>query len=63
MKKSLKVVLTGMLLAANVGLFAAPASAMTCQTNDEYIPPEVGEPACEVFLTVMRPICSKFPCG
>ncbi|MDQ3913830.1 MAG: hypothetical protein M3323_00650 [Actinomycetota bacterium] len=63
MKKSMKLVLTGMLLAANIGIFAAPAGAMTCQTNDEYIPPEVGDTACEVFLTVMRPVCSKFGCG
>lgn len=63
MKKSLKLLLTGMMLVASLGVSATPASAMTCETNDEYIPEEAGDAACEVFLTVIRPVCSKFQCG
>lgn len=49
--------------AASMSLVAPPAHAMTCATNDEVIPHEVGDAACQVFLTVMRPVCSKFQCG
>jgi hypothetical protein len=48
---------------ASMSFMAPPAHAMTCQTNDEVIPPEVGDAACQVILTVMRPVCSKFQCG
>lgn len=56
----LLIALTAM---ASLWSVAPSAHAMTCATNDEVIPPEVGDTACAVFLTVIRPVCSKFQCG
>jgi hypothetical protein len=48
---------------ASVSLIAPHASAMTCATNDDVIPPEVGDAVCTVVLTAVSPICHKFQCG
>ena len=48
---------------ASMSFAAPPAHAMTCSTNDDVIPHEVGETACTVFITVVSPVCSKFHCG
>ena len=48
---------------ASMSFMAPPAHAMMCATNDEVIPPEAGDAACQVIITVLRPVCSKFHCG
>jgi hypothetical protein len=62
MRRAARLFLT-LTAAASIWAVAAPAHAMTCETNDEVIPSEVGDAACTAFLTVMRPVCSKFACG
>jgi len=51
-----------LIVAAVVGaaglLGALPARAMTCQTNL----PDNGL-VCKVVLTVVSPVCRKYPCG
>ena len=48
---------------ASVWMVAPQAHAMTCATNDDIIPHEVGDTACTVVLTVISPVCAKFHCG
>lgn len=44
--------------------FATVANAMTCEINDgDHTDPDVGDTACQVFLTAISPVCAKFHCG
>ncbi len=48
---------------ASVSAIVPPAHAMTCSTNDDVIPHEVGAAACFVVMTAVSPVCSKWQCG
>ena len=62
MRRTAKILLA-LTAIASMWATAVPAHAMTCATNDDIIPHEVGDAACQVVLTVVRPVCSKFQCG
>ena len=60
MRKSLSLLVAAVAVAGSI-FTAAPAHAWTCATNDEYIPPEVGDLACDVILTVAGTVCRAVP--
>lgn len=61
--KRLARLLLALTTVASVWAVVPPANAMTCATNDDVIPHEVGEAACFVVITAVTPVCSKFQCG
>lgn len=61
MRKSLSLLVAAVAVAGSI-FTAAPAHAWTCATNDEYIPPEVGEVACDVVLTTAGLLCKVKVC-
>lgn len=60
MRKKLSLLIAAGALAGSV-VTAAPAQAWTCATNDEVIPPLVGDTACTVVLTVAGTVCRVVP--
>lgn len=60
MRKSLSLLVATVAVAGSI-FTAAPAHAWTCATNDEYIPPVVGDTACTVVLTAAGAVCRVIP--
>lgn len=61
MRRSLSLLVAAVAVAGSI-FTATPAHAWTCATNDEYIPPEVGEVACDAVLTTAGVLCKVKVC-
>lgn len=64
MRKSFRLFVAGAAVAGSIVVSAAPAQAWTCHISDDVVPQEVGETACDAFLTVVGTACRvlPFPC-
>lgn len=60
MRKSLSLLVATVAVAGSI-FTAAPAHAWTCQFNDEYVPPVVGDTACFVVMTAAGTVCRAVP--
>ena len=60
MRRSMSLLVAAVAVAGSI-FTAAPAHAWTCATNDEYIPPEVGEVVCTVVMTAAGTVCRAIP--
>ena len=56
MRKSLSLLVAAVAVAGSI-FTAAPAHAWTCQFNDEYVPPVVGDTTCFVLMTAAGTVC------
>jgi hypothetical protein len=56
--RRIRVLIVAAVVGASGLLGAMPAHAMTCSTN---LPD--GGLVCKVVLTVVSPLCRKYPCG